>query len=374
MSPTVRALELLREGVERRLHLGGQLAVSLGGRRLVDEAFGEARPGEPMRRDHLLAWLSATKPLTAVAVAQLWERERLDIDDPVVRHLPEFAVHGKERITIRHLLTHTAGLRMLDVGWPAKSWPEIVAAICAAKPEPRWPPGGKAGYHLASTWFLLAEIVRRLDGRPIERYLRDELCSPLGMADSWIGMPAERFAAYGERVAPAWNTEREPPVAHPWDQERHVVNPSPAAGGRGPIAELLAFYEMLLGRGRRQGRRFLGPATVDALVAHQRVGMVDHTFRCRLDWGFGFVLDSRHYGDPRVPYGYGQHASPRTFGHSGSRSTVAFADPERGLAVTLAVNGTPGEEAHQARFDAVLTALYEDLGLAGAATGPRRSG
>lgn len=369
--PAMRALELLHEGIERRLHLGGQLAVSRRGERLLDEAFGEARPGEPMRRDHLVAWLSATKPLTAVAVAQLWERQRLEVDDPVARHLPEFAVHGKEGITLRHLLTHTAGIRMLDVGWPAKSWSEIVAGICASRPEPRWTPGAKAGYHLASSWFLLGEIVRRLDGRPIERYLREEICEPLGMTDSWVGMPEERFAAYGQALAPAWDTGREPPVLHPWHDRLHVDRPSPAAGGRGPIGELLPFYEMLLGGGRRAQQRLLAAPTVDALTSRQRVGLFDHTFRSVLDWGLGFVLNSRHYGDPTAPYGYGEHASLRAFGHSGYRSTVAFADPEHGLAVALAVNGTPSDEAHRARFDAILTALYEDLELT---TAPRRSG
>ncbi len=359
----MRALELLRAGIDDGLHLGGQLALSRAGERLIDEAFGEARPGEPMERGHLVAWLSAGKPLTAVAIAQLWERELLDADDPVARHLPEFAAHGKERITLRHLLTHTAGIRMLEVGWPERPWEEIVARICSARPEPRWEPGRKAGYHRESSWFLLGEIVRRLDGRPLERYVREELCEPLGMDDCWLGMPGERFAAYGERLAPAFDTERRPPAAHPWDDERHLTRCSPASGARGPAGQLLSLYEMLLGRGRHAGRRFLAPATVDALTSHQRVGMFDHTFRAVLDWGFGFVLNSAHYGDPDAPYGYGERASPRAFGHSGFRSIVAFADPEHGLAVALAVNGTPSEEAHRRRFHEVLTALYGDLGL-----------
>jgi CubicO group peptidase (beta-lactamase class C family) len=350
--------------VAEGLHTGGQLAVSLAGERVVDEAFGEATPGRPMRRDDLVAWLSAGKPLTAVAIGRLWEGDLLDLDDPVARHLPEFAVNGKDAITVRHLLTHTAGLRMLDVGWPTKAWADIVAGICAARPEPRWPPGGKAGYHLASSWFLLAEIVRRLDGRRFERYVREEILEPLGMADCWVGMPAGHVAAYGGRIVPTWNTESEPPTVHPWHEERYLTEPSPASGGRGPMGQLLHFYEMLLGRGRHGGRVLLRPPTVDALVAHQRTGMFDHTFRTRLDWGLGFVVDSRHYGDPNAPYGFGEHASSRTFGHSGYRSTVAFADPERQLAAALMVNGTPGDAEHRQRFHAALTALYEDLGLA----------
>ncbi|MEZ5332216.1 MAG: serine hydrolase domain-containing protein [Thermoanaerobaculia bacterium] len=359
----MRALELLEDGIERGLHLGGQLAVALRGERVLDRAFGEARPGEAMRTDHLVLWLSASKPMTAIAVAQLWEKGLLDVEDPVARHIPEFGVHGKEAVTIRHLLTHTGGIRTVKTAWPEASWTETIAEICALKLEPRWTPGLKAGYHLASSWFVLAEIVRRLDGRPIERYLREELFEPLGMEDCWLGMPAERYAAYGPRVAPNWNTEESPPERHDWDSEPRVTRPNPGSNGRGPMRELLRVYEMLLGRGTLEGRRFLTPQTVDAVTAHQRVGLYDHTFRHVLDWGYGFVVDSSHYRDAGTPYGYGRHASPRTFGHSGYRSTAAFADPEHGLAVALAVNGTPAAEVHRERFERVLTALYEDLGL-----------
>ena len=95
------------------------MGVALGAREIIaDGAFGAARPGEPMRRAHRMLWMSSTKPFAAVAIARLWERGALALDDPVIRHLPEFAAGGKERVTIRHLLTHTSGIRMLDVGWP----------------------------------------------------------------------------------------------------------------------------------------------------------------------------------------------------------------------------------------------------------------
>src|SRR5688572_18444816 len=159
--------------VEERLELGGQIHLEHGGETVADAAFGEARPGEPMRREHRMLWMSSTKPVAAIAVAKLWEDERLELDDPVAHHIPEFAAGGKERVTIRHLLTHTGGVRMLDTGWPALGWDGIVAKVCAQRLEPRWEPGRKAGYHLASSWFVLGEIVRRLDGRPFERWVRE---------------------------------------------------------------------------------------------------------------------------------------------------------------------------------------------------------
>jgi CubicO group peptidase (beta-lactamase class C family) len=369
-----RTREAIEAGIREGLHLGAQVYVSIRGEAVADGAVGENRPGEPLTRDHLMLWLSASKPVAAVAVAQLWERGLLELDDPVALHIPEFAANGKEEITLRHLLTHTGGIRLLDTGWPQLPWGEIVARICAMKPEPRWEPGKKAGYHQASSWFILGEVVRRLSGHPFPEYVRGEIFEPLGMSDSWIGMPPERYRSYTEsgRLVAMWNTENtegtegSEPKPHGWDTEERCVNPSPGGNGYGPMRELGRFYEMLLGRGVWQGRRILLPQTVEAFTSPSRVGMTDATFKHVLDWGLGFIVNSIQYGAETVPYGYGHHASPRTFGHSGYRSSAGFADPERGLAVALAFNGTPSNERHEARIRSVLDAVYEDLGLAGA--------
>ena len=283
----------------------------------------------------------------------------------MARHIPEFAQGGKEAITIRHLLTHTGGFRLLDVGWPESSWDEILARICAARIEPRWVPGERAGYHQSSSWFVLGELVRRLDpaGRAFEVYVREEIFLPLGMRDSWIGMPAERFRAYGNRLAAMWDTAVDPPQPHQWDTEPRMTRCSPGSNGCGPVRELGRFYEALVGGGEHEGP-LLTPQTVEALMARHRTGLLDQTFRKVMDWGLGFIPNPAIYGDPAVPYSYGRHASRRACGHSGYRSSTAFADPEHGLVVALAVNGTPSDEAHAARFAAVLEAIYEDLGLA----------
>ena len=80
--------------------------------------------------------------------------------------------------------------------------------------------------------------------------------------------------------------------------------------------------------------------------------------------GLGGIGNSAHYQDPQMPYGYGQCAEPRTFGHSGARSSTAFADPDAGLVVALAVNGMPADDIHRQRFERLMAALYRDLGLA----------
>jgi CubicO group peptidase (beta-lactamase class C family) len=386
-----RARDAILDGVRQGLHLGAQLYVSRHGATVADGAVGEIRSGQPLRRDHLMLWLSSTKPVGAVAIAQLWERGLLELDDPVARHIPEFAAHGKGAITLRHLLTHTAGIRLLDVGWPENGWDAIIARIAAVRPEPRWVPGRKAGYHHASSWFLLGEVVHRLDGRPFCRYVREEIFEPLGMHDSWVGMPVESYREYreGGSLCPIYDTAGPPGAGAPkpqgWDSEAWCTGTHPGGNGYGPMSQLGRFYEMLLQRGRLAGaagaigamagmgamgspagagRSLLSPQAVEALTARHRAGMLDHTFQHVLDWGLGFIVNSRQYGAETVPYGYGDHASPRTFGHSGYRSSTGFADPEQGLAVALAFNGTPGDDAHERRIRTVLDALYQDLGLA----------
>ncbi len=355
---------LLEEGIAGGLHLGAQLYVSQRGGVVADLAVGDARPGEPLTREHLMLWLSSTKPLAAVAVAQLWERGLVGLDDRVARHIPEFAQGGKDGITLRHLLTHTGGFRGFELGFPEASWDEILERVCRLRIEPRWVPGEKAGYHMSSSWFVLGELVRRLDGRPFPRYVREEILEPLGMGDCWVGMPAARFRAYGARIAPLWATEPAPPQVHAWTNEAHLTACSPGGNGCGPARELARLYEMLLGGGSLDGRRIVSPQTVEALTARQRTGMLDHTFRKVMDWGLGMIPNPAIYGDPDVPYAYGRHASRRACGHSGYRSSTAFADPEHGLAVALVVNGTPGDDAHRRRFQDLTTAIYEDLGLA----------
>jgi CubicO group peptidase (beta-lactamase class C family) len=361
----LRTEETIRQGIAGGLHLGAQLFVAHRGTTVADVAIGESSPGVALRRDDLMLWLSSTKPVTAMALAILWERRLLDLDDPVVRFLPEFGQHGKDRITLRHLLTHTAGIRMLDVGFPRLSWDEIVARIAAMRPEPRWQPGHKAGYHTASSWFILGEVIARIGGQPFLEFVRGEVLEPLGMHDTWIGMPTDRYTAYSAagRIVPLWKTEGEA-VAGEASGEAWTVNSQPGGNGRGPVRELGQFYLALLARGKAAGRSVWTPQTVEAMTSRHRVGMLDHTFQHRLDWGLGFIINSNEYGADTVPYGYGHRSSPRTFGHSGYRSSVGFADPEQDLVVALAFNGTPSNEAHEGRLRRVLDSLYDDLGIA----------
>lgn len=355
--------QIIEQGIASGLHPGAQLCVSLRGRVVADAAFGESRGGVAMTADTVNLLLSAGKPFTAVAAAQLWERGLLSLDDPIARFVPAFAAHGKERITIRHALTHTGGFRLPLMMWSDKPFDAAVSEVCDARPEPDWEPGKKAGYHIATSWYMLGEVVRRVSGLAPERYLRERVFEPLGMTDTWVGMPPEVFTGYAERMGLMYGTEKSIPVVREFvNSPAASITCRPGGGARGTARDLVRFYESLLPSeaGHGSGNRLLKPDTIEQLTARQRVGLFDQTFRHVIDWGLGFLVNSYHHGG-HAPYQYGRHAGPRAFGHSGSQSTIAFADPDLGLAAAIVLNGMPGEPAHQARQRALCEALYEDL-------------
>ncbi len=364
--PMPRTRQVIADGIANALHLGAQVYVSQGGRTIADIAMGESRAGVQMTPQTLLLWMSTGKMISAVAIAQLWERGLLQMDDRVAIHIPEFAAGGKADITIRHLLTHTAGFRGTRTFQDDQPWQAIVSEVCNMHIEPGWVPGQKAGYHHAASWVILGELIRRLGGRPPEQYFRDEIFLPLEMDNCWNGMPPERYREYGDRIGfmhQMSSTDGSPPPGATYfgDTEAGMSVCRPGGNTHGPVRELGRFLEMMLGHGQRNGRRLLQPQTVDAMTARHRVRLFDHTFKSEIDWGLGFILHTDLGDSDAFPYSFKPNVSPRTFGHGGYQSSAAFADPERQLVVAFVFNGTPGEEAHRARRRAMQNAVQEDL-------------
>ncbi len=362
-----KAAAVIEDGIKARLHLGAQLYVSRDGNTIGDLAFGEAREGIAMRPDTLVLWMSSIKPITAVAIAQMWERGKLDLDDAVARHIPEFGANRKDRVTIRHVLTHTGGFPRAIVPWSADPWEKIVADLCAAPLDPGWIPGERMGYHVASGWYALAEIVRRIDGRPYSQYAREEIFEPLGMRDTWLGMPPERHREYAaeDRIAPMhFSNGLRKPVPHTYpfwgDSADALAICRPGGSARGPIRDLGKFYEAMLAG----GGKVIRPQTVEAIWARHVVGMRDRTFGYPLDRGLGVVIDSKQYCNSAT--WFGNNCSKRAWGHAGYVSSVGFVDPPNKTVVALVFNGMleSQENRHDARTISTLDAVYADLGLA----------
>ena len=349
----MHVIDELEKGMADGLHIGAQIYVSRAGKVVVDTAVGDARAGVPMTTGTLMNWFSMTKAVTAVAVAQLWESGRVDIEAPAAEYVPEFGANGKDAITLRHLLTHTAGIPNADGMLQGEPWRESnadsLARIYAAAPE--YPPGTRAGYHAAAGMTVLGEVVARVSGVPYEQYVRDRIFAPVGATDCWVGMPIEEYERYGDRIGFMHSTaDGEARPLPRINSARSAATPMPGAGGRGPMQQLALVYEALVA-----GGPLLAPTTVAAFASRHRTEMVDETFGIVVDWGLGFTIDSAAMGS---------HCSRRTFGHGGHLSSVAFCDPEYAVVVAYVCNGMPARDAHYARLDAVSSAAYVDLGLA----------
>lgn len=367
MSKLPRTLAALQEGIATRLHPGAQFYISLNGEVIADDALGEARPGTAMTAESLTLWMSAGKPVTALAILQLVDRGLITLDTRIADLISEFGVNGKEAITLRHILLHTAGFRGPLNNFTPGTWDEIMARVCALKQEPGWVPGERAGYHIGSSWFVLGELVRRLDGRAIDAYAREEIFAPLDERHASIGVPADVFDEGQDDLALMYVTENEPTSDWPGNSREANVLPRPGANGRGPIRALGKMYATLLESTASPAAPsyagLLSAETARLMCTRQRAGMLDQTFKQTLDWGLGVMIDSKQYVGEHA-YGFGPHASPDTFGHSGNQSSCAFADPNFGLVVAWTCNGMPGEAKHQARASAINRAIYEDLTLA----------
>lgn len=364
-----RARQKLQRGVEEGLHYGAQLAVCYDGQ-MVHFSVGEVADGKAMTSDHVLCWSSSVKPLMSIALGQLQEKGLVDFDDPVSKFLPSFAAAGKASVTLRHCLTHTAGLwaSMFDGSKLREdaSCEEVLRHVCQQPLVDGWQPGKRCGYD-SPAWYVLAGVVTAADprGRSYPDYVEEEIFAPLGLENCSIGFSPARRAKLEEAglIAPLYLRTKKPWNILPEESKPQRVNyPCPAGNGRGPAKELCAIYASLLpvaASADNATARLLRPETVEQLTAVARRGLFDELQGVDTDWSLGFAVNCILSG---------RHASDKAYGHGGSQSSWAFADPQHQLSVACLCNGKPGPEQHYRRVGEVSTAIYEDLGLADVAT------
>jgi CubicO group peptidase (beta-lactamase class C family) len=367
LSTAPQALALLQQGFDSRLHLGAQIYVSRQGRTLIDDAIGEAQPGRRLTTGHRLLWRSAGKPITAAAILKCRESRGISLDQRIAEFIPAYAAGGKSHITLRHLLTHTVALAPAPTAEFATlaaesptGWDDVIRSICDTPLRTGWNVETGAAYEPVRSWFILGEVLQIVEGRSFAEIIHDDWFVPLGMTHCSVGGSSTEIRSTAGHVAPLFVRTSQGLEPLPVDGSPF---PSPGASLRGPIRELARFYEMLLARGTAGNDRLLDAATVADMTARHRAGRFDETFRHIVDFGLGVIIDSNQYGRDSVPYGFGRHCSPRTFGHGGAQTSIAFADPEYDLVVAVAFNTAPGEPAHQRRMREFLTLLYSDLGL-----------
>jgi CubicO group peptidase (beta-lactamase class C family) len=335
------AFSVMAEGVASGALPSGVLAVATGAETVRLEAFGPAAP------DSIFLLASITKPIFATGLMRLVERGRLLLNTPVAQLVPEFARAGKGDVRLWHLLSHTSGL---DEAWvlgqagPAPRSPERLLALACAAPL-QFRPGSRYAYCNA-TFAVLAELIRRLDGRDHATYLAEEVLEPLGMRETSYEPPAS------PRVAPVhdapWGTD--PAARAAW-----VAQHSPAGGLWSTAADVVTFGQMLLGGGERGGRRVLAPATLAAMTQLQTAGIPTSSplGEVASAYGLGFSKAVMH-GDN------GPSRELRTasgFGHGGATGTYLLVEPELDLVVVFLTNRWGIDVPHQKRvFNAAIAA------------------
>ena len=197
-----RVKDAFAENFEKRGEVGAAAAIMLDGKSVVDIWAGHAdkEKTRPWARDTLVNVYSTTKGVTAICAHRLADKGLLDIDAPVAKYWPEFAQAGKDKLPVRYLLSHKAGLaavrKTLDEDALFK-WDKMTTAL--AEQEPWWEPGTKHGYHALTFGYLVGEVIRRISGKTPGTYLREELAGPLGL-DLHIGLDAKNDARTGDMI------------------------------------------------------------------------------------------------------------------------------------------------------------------------------
>ena len=328
-----------------RLYPGGVLAVYRDGRLALDLTAGwaDTQRAEPVTPDSLFPLFSGTKPLVSVALLQQIERGAADLDDPVTAVWPAFGANGKAGVTMRHLLTHRGGFPITPPELPISAWgePEAVLKAVAAMPA-AFPPGTVSAYHYLTQHWVIAEVVRRLDGRAIDAYLRAEITGPLGMRDTHLGLPPDR--EHRLVMLHATDASDAKGIGHLHDLRgsafhRQVI---PGAGGVATARDMARFYAALAAGGALDGIRILRPDTVVRMLRPEVDGEIDLTFDTPVRRGLGIELGG--LADVRRHWS-GATSTARTFWHGGFGFSVCWDDRDTGLAMAFMTNGVRRDEA-----------------------------
>jgi CubicO group peptidase (beta-lactamase class C family) len=297
-----------------------------------------------------------TKVLATLVMLIMHDRGRFSFDDPVAKHWPEFAANGKSEITIAQVMSHRAGIPDGPMIGPDQMGDREAVARAVAAMKPIWEPGTANGYHAATIGWVCDELVWRWEGKPLHVVLDEEILTPLGVTDLYLGLPREQYPRMAHMVVEESVRERQATRARFSDfinTYEGIRLPLSWVMGVATARALARVMNIPSHEGTFGGRTYYSAATQElASTPTNEPGVVDLRLQAETRWGIGFIL-----GD--TPNVYGSTPRPRVIGHAGGSATVAWADPELRLSVAFLCNRMMrGSSARYRRIgDAVYGAL-----------------
>ncbi len=371
-----RVREAFADNFASRRETGASVALAFDGRVVVDLWGGWADKARtrPWTRDTIVNVFSTTKGLTAICAHRLAGEGRLELDAPVAKYWPEFAANGKDQITVRQLLNHLAGLPAIRKPLGSEDlydWGTMTDALAAEAPW--WEPGTRHGYHAITFGYLVGEVIRRITGKSVGGYFRDEIAAPLAI-DAHIGLPVTEdgrvadmlgapppapgefnlFAEIGKNPESVTaKTFMNPPVL-----SMAMVNSRawrgaeiPAANGHTNARALARLYGALARGGEVDGVRVMEAREIPDCYVEESRGR-DEVLMISTRFSAGFMLSQP--GEEMGP-------NATAFGHPGAGGSLGFADPEAKIGFGYAMNRMGGGILLDPRAKALIAATYASL-------------
>jgi CubicO group peptidase (beta-lactamase class C family) len=386
------AFRAVREEFERNFHergeIGASVCVVVDGRPVADlwGGLADRSEGRPWTRDTLCLVWSCTKGAVALCAHILASRGRLDLDSPVARYWPEFAQAGKDAIPVRWLLSHQAGLPAIrEQLRPGELYDWRAMTDHLAAEEPSWPPGTRQGYHATTFGHLVGELIRRVDGRDVGAFLREEVAEPLGL-DVHIGLPAGDVGRVAPTIRadpvppgePVWrfyaearrdpaglqaliinNTGRRGPRDHDSPEAYRAVLPS--QGGVTNARGLARLYEPLALGGAKGGVQLVDDDTLARMRNVSSATAIDAVLLTGLRFSLGYMKSTDNRRAPPEARD-SLILSEAAFGHAGMGGSLGFADPDARLAFGYAMSKQGRGVLLNDRGQRLVDALYRSLG------------
>ena len=362
--------EVFEKNFEEGLEVGASFAATLNGKFIIDIWAGNADAAQtlPWEENTIVNVYSTTKVMTAICALMLVDRDLLDLDAPVADYWPEFAQNGKERILVRYLFSHSSGLS----GWEEKiriedfyNWDKAVNLLAAQKPW--WEPGTKSGYHSSTFGNLLGELVRRITGKTLGIFFKEEVAEPL-KADFHIGLPEEYDSRVGELIPPPpmdMNQigEFDPnsiatktfmnPIMNPEDTKTRAWRAAelPADNGHGNARSVARITAAIACGGELDGVRLLSIDTIEKALEEQSYG-TDLVLMVPIRFGLGLGLQNKER-----PIGPNQ----RVLYWGGWGGSVSIMDLDAKLSIAYVMNKMVTTTSGDPRSTRLIEALYDSI-------------